>query len=61
MGGGESKEFPGRFGYYVGLRAVEELGNYKLRELAHMSPERAKPVLFATVDQLIEKAGGCRK
>lgn len=60
VGDGKSQEYPERFGYYVGLRTFEELGDYPLRELARMSAERAKPVLFAAIDRLIQKAGGCR-
>lgn len=61
VGGSGVKEFPERFGYYVGLRVFEELGGeYKLPELAHMSPERAKAALTTAVDRLIEKAGGCK-
>jgi len=60
-GGAGTKEFPDRFGYYVGLRAIEELGGeYKLPALAHMPPDRAKAALTASIDRLIEKAGGCR-
>jgi hypothetical protein len=61
VGGAGAKEFPDRFGYYVGLRAVEELGGeYKLPALASMPPERAKAALTASIDRLIEKAGGCK-
>ena len=60
VGGGGAKEFPERFGYYVGLRVIEELGGeYKLPELARMTPERAKAALTAGIDRLIQKAGGC--
>lgn len=59
VGGAGAKEFPDRFGYYVGLRVFEELGEYKLPELAHMPPERAKAALTTAVDRLIQKAGGC--
>jgi hypothetical protein len=58
--GGAAKDFPDRFGYYVALRAVEELGGgHSLQELAHMPPERAKSALTQSLDRLIEKAGGC--
>ena len=61
VGGAGAKEFPDRFGYYVGLRAIEELGGeYKLSELARMPPERAKAALTASVDRLVQKAGGCK-
>jgi hypothetical protein len=50
-----------RFGYYVALRVVEELGGqYKLPALAHMPPERVKTTLTAAMDRLINKAGGCQ-
>jgi hypothetical protein len=60
VGGADTKSFPERFGYYVGLR--EELGGeYKLPALASMSPERAKAALTASVDRLIHKAGSCSR
>lgn len=56
-----AQEFPSRFGYYVGLRIAEELGGqYPLPALAHLPPERVKTLLPATIDAMIEKAGGCR-
>jgi hypothetical protein len=59
-GGPEAGEFPRRFGYYVGLRAAEELGaEHSLAELAQLPPQRAKVVLAASIDRLIAKAGGC--
>jgi hypothetical protein len=59
-GGPDTSEFPRRFGYYVGLRAAEELSaQYSLAELAHMPPERAKAALSTGIDRLISKAGGC--
>jgi hypothetical protein len=61
VGGSGAKEFPERFGYYVGLRIIEELGGeYKLPELARMPQERARATLTAGIDRLIQKAGGCK-
>jgi hypothetical protein len=61
VGGTKAREFPERFGYYVGLRVVEESGGqYKLPELSRMPPEKAKAVLTASIDRLIKKAGGCQ-
>ena len=61
VGNRAPKEFPDRFGYYVGLRVVEDLGGqYKLPELAHMPPDRVKSTLTAAMDRLIKKSGGCR-
>lgn len=61
VGGAGGKEFPERFGYYIGLRTAEESGGeYKLPELARMPPERAKAALTASIDRLIQKAGGCK-
>jgi len=61
VGGADAKEFPERFGYYVGLRAIEELGGeYKLPELARMPQKRAMAALTTSIDRLISKAGGCR-
>jgi hypothetical protein len=57
-GAAGSAPFPERFGYYVGLRAIEELGGkYGLPELAHMPPERAKESLTAALDRLIANKG----
>jgi hypothetical protein len=61
VGGEEASEFPSRFGYYMGLRAIEELGGeYKLPALARMPPETAKVALTDALDKMIRKAGGCR-
>lgn len=61
IGGAASKEFPDRFGYYVGLRVIEELGGeYTLPQLAKMPPAQAKAALTASIDRLVQKAGGCR-
>ena len=61
VGGSGGREFPERFGYYVGLRVFEELGvEFKLPELARMPPERARAVLTAGIDRLIRKSGGCK-
>jgi hypothetical protein len=60
VGGAAAGEFPDRFGYYVGLRAIEELGGrYKLAELARMKTEKAKVVLTDALDRLLRQAGGC--
>ena len=59
-GGAGTKEFPERFGYYVGLRVFEELGEFKLSELARMPPARAKTAMTASIDRLVQKAGGCK-
>lgn len=61
VGGADTKDFPERFGYYVGLRVAEESGSkHKLPELASMPPARAKAELTAAIDRLIRKAGGCK-
>jgi hypothetical protein len=61
VGSDEIREFPARFGYYMGLRAIEELdGRYKLPELAKMPADRAQTALTGALDSLIRKAGGCR-
>jgi len=60
VGGADTRDFPDRFGYYVGLRVAEELGTrYELRELANMPPERVKTAVKTGIDRLISKAGGC--
>jgi hypothetical protein len=61
VGGSGATKFPDRFGYYLGLRVIEELGSeYQLTELARLPPERAKAALTTGIDRLIAKAGGCR-
>ncbi len=61
VGGSAPKEFPQRFGYYVGLRVAEELGaQWKLRDMAQMPVEQVKPALSAGLDRMIAKAGGCK-
>jgi hypothetical protein len=61
IGSAESKPFPDRFGYYVGLRTIEQAGaEHSLRELAQMPPQRARAVLLASLDRLVQKAGGCK-
>jgi hypothetical protein len=60
-GGTEAREFPSRFGYYVGLRVAEDSADiHSLQTLAHMPPERARAALTASIDRLIQRAGGCR-
>lgn len=54
-------QFAQRFGYYVGLRVMEELAaTHPLAELAHMTNLQAKPLFEASLDRLIERAGGCQ-
>ncbi len=60
-GGGETRRFPDRVGYYLGLRAMQELGGqYSLRKLARMRPEAAKAALTTSLNALIARAGNCR-
>lgn len=60
VGRSATQGFPDRFGYYVGLRVIEELGGeYRLPALAHMLPAQARTVLTAGVGRLVQKAGGC--
>jgi len=62
VGGPDAGEFPRRFGYYVGLRVIEELGGqYQLAELATMPPQTAKVALNGAINRLVTKAAGCRK
>lgn len=61
VGGESTGELPKRFGYYVGLRAIESLNDrYDLRALAHMPPAKAKKTLSDALAGLIQAAGGCR-
>jgi hypothetical protein len=61
VGGADAKEFPDRFGYYVGLRIAEELGGrHQLPELSRMPPKKVKAALAAGIDRLIKNAGGCQ-
>jgi hypothetical protein len=60
VGGAGGTEFPERFGYYVGLRVIEELGGrYSLPKLAKMRPQKARAVLMDGIERLAGKAGGC--
>jgi hypothetical protein len=61
VGGSGTKEFPERFGYYVGLRVIEELGGkHSLVKLARIPSGKAKAVLTEGIDRLVTRAGGCR-
>ena len=60
VGGADAKEFPERFGYYVGLRIAEEVGStYSLVKLARMPSAKARSVLTGGIDRLVVRAGGC--
>jgi hypothetical protein len=62
QGGADSGGFPGRFGYYVGLRIAEESASeHSLAELARMNPRRARAEVDGALDRLISKAGGCSR
>lgn len=61
VGGADAKEFPDRFGYYVGLRIAEESASkFKLAALAQMPPDEAKSAITAAIDRMISKSGGCQ-
>jgi len=60
VGGAGNGQFPDRFGYYVGLRVVEELGGrHSLPKLAKMRSEKARTVLTEGIERLVRKSGGC--
>lgn len=60
VGGSGVKEFPERFGYYVGMRVAEESAReHSLPALARLPPARARPTLTAALDRMIRQAGGC--
>jgi hypothetical protein len=60
VGGGGDGRFPDRFGYYIGLRVMEELGGkYPLPKLAKMRSEKARSVLTGGIERLVRKSGGC--
>jgi hypothetical protein len=61
VGGSGAKDFPERFGYYVGLRVAQELGReHSLPELSRLPPERARAAVTAAIERLSQQAGGCR-
>jgi len=61
VGGSGTKDFPERFGYYVGLRVLEESGGkFSLPKLARMPSAKARSVLVEGIDRLVTKSGGCR-
>jgi hypothetical protein len=60
VGSDDTGVFPQRFGYYVGLRAIEALGGkFDLPKLASMKSAAAKQTLTQSLDGLIKDAGGC--
>ena len=60
VGGAGNGEFPDRFGYYVGLRVIEELGGrHSLPKLAKMRSEKARLALIDGIERLVRKSGGC--
>lgn len=60
VGGDSAGPFPDRFGYYVGLRVIEELGaSYSLPKLARMRSEKARALLTDGIERLVRKSGGC--
>jgi len=62
VGGADNGQFPRRFGYYMGLRAIQALdGKYSLMQLANMPVDQAHAVLTKSFDRLVKKAGGCGK
>ena len=60
VGGAGNGQFPDRFGYYVGLRVIEELGGrYSLPKLAKMKSEKARRVVAEGIERLVRKSGSC--
>jgi hypothetical protein len=63
MGGGEplSPNLPRRFGYYVGLLVVSDIGRTRtLEQLAALQPAEVKPLIEASLDAMATCAAGER-
>ena len=63
MGGGEplSANLPRRFGYYVGLLVVSDIGRTRtLEQLAALQPAEVKPLIEASLDAMANCGAGER-
>jgi hypothetical protein len=63
MGGGEpvSANLPLRFGYYVGLLVVSDIGrNRTLQQLAAMQPDEVRPLIEQSLDRMASCPAGER-
>ena len=63
MGGGEplSPNLPRRFGYYVGLLVVSDIGRTRtLEQLAALQPAEVKPLIEASLDAMANCGAGER-
>jgi hypothetical protein len=59
-GNGGNDTFAPRWGYYVGWKlARRALERHELRELAHMPPKQAEPLVRATLAAMIAETEGC--
>jgi hypothetical protein len=53
MGGAAESGFPPRFGYYIGYRVAQKLGEARsLDALARLSPEQVKPLMLQALGEL---------
>jgi len=60
LSGGGTRTLPPRFGYYLGYRLAQRIGQtHRLEDLAHMPMKQARALVVATVAQMAEEAGGC--
>ncbi len=60
LGGEGERPYPARFGYYVGYRLAQRMGqDHELAALAHMNAPAVQPLLQSALDSMIDEAGGC--
>jgi hypothetical protein len=60
MEGTGKREYPPRWGYYVGFRLAQRLlRDHSLAELAHLPPPQAEPLVKGELEAMIGEAASC--
>lgn len=60
LSGGGTRDLPPRFGYYLGYRIAQRIGQTRsLDTLSRMPMKQARALVYQTVGQMAEEAGGC--